>query len=358
MATAQARAPRREHAAVHDVRAAGAGPSPTVRSDDVGTGGSGEWETVTVVTPVRVVMDRGCGRHGETRRPDDPAGRERTSRRRSRRGSRRGGTVVPGRRDTRAVILARVSRVPEPVGMAAVSVLAVAGSAWLDLATTPAERAAAAPRPAPRPPSPGSCSRSPPSSCSTPTAGHGRPAARRRGLVWTVDGVLSGWTTYGYAHDLPGTDVAFWFVARFGAVLLSGVVGLLLSTRPVACCPGAGAGQSPCWSRRSRCRSCCCSPPTRWSSPTASRTSRPRSCPPADRRRLGAAAARRAGADASARSSPRWYCSGSGTGRAAEERTQVRWLLWAAIMCVLLVVVGATVSVGGLGHDRSSSTSP
>ena len=38
-------------------------------------------------------------------------------------------------------------------------------------------------------------------------------------LVWSVDGALFGWAAYSHAHALPGTDFAFWFVARLGAFL-------------------------------------------------------------------------------------------------------------------------------------------
>ena len=42
------------------------------------------------------------------------------------------------------------------------------------------------------------------------------------GLVWAVDGLAESWTSYGHAAspDLPLTGFSLWFVAQFGAVLL------------------------------------------------------------------------------------------------------------------------------------------
>ena len=48
------------------------------------------------------------------------------------------------------------------------------------------------------------------------------------GLVWNLDGLAESWAARSLAHDLPGTDAAYWFVARFGAFLLTGLVVLLL----------------------------------------------------------------------------------------------------------------------------------
>ena len=48
------------------------------------------------------------------------------------------------------------------------------------------------------------------------------------GAVWVLDGVAESWSAYAFAHDLPGADLAFWFVARFGSVLLLGPTLLLV----------------------------------------------------------------------------------------------------------------------------------
>jgi signal transduction histidine kinase len=170
------------------------------------------------------------------------------------------------------------------------------------------------------------------------------------GLVWAVDGVLAGWATYAYAHDLPGTAFSFWYVARFGAVLLSGVVWLIALYPTGSLLPGRSrllgvavllaslalpvglllAPDSLVFARTG---------PT---DVTTEVVTLPLTDGTWDRvlvvaqvMTLGSVVAavallwdrhRRAG---------------------AEERSQVRWLLWAAIMCVLLVVVGATFAVGG-----------
>ena len=48
------------------------------------------------------------------------------------------------------------------------------------------------------------------------------------GLVWAVDGLLESWSALAFADGLPGVDVAVWFVARFGAFLLLGLPLLLV----------------------------------------------------------------------------------------------------------------------------------
>ncbi|HWM73329.1 MAG TPA: sensor histidine kinase [Nocardioides sp.] len=48
------------------------------------------------------------------------------------------------------------------------------------------------------------------------------------GLVWNVDGLAESWSAYSLGSGAAGTDFAFWFVARFGAVLLPGFILLLL----------------------------------------------------------------------------------------------------------------------------------
>ena len=48
------------------------------------------------------------------------------------------------------------------------------------------------------------------------------------GLVWNVDGLAESWAAYSLGSGAAGTDFAFWFVARFGAVLLPGFILLLV----------------------------------------------------------------------------------------------------------------------------------
>ena len=227
----------------------------------------------------------------------------------------------------------------------------LAASVWLDLATTASERAASETGTALATVVPGVLL-----VVAAAVVLHHRPRDTVGrllavvGVVWALDGVLAGWTTYAYARDLPGTGLALWYVARFGAVLLSGVVWLLAlyptgrllpgRTRPL----GVGvllaslalptalvlAPDSVVFAR---------------TGPTDV-TTQLVSLPFADRTwehllvasqvlTLGSVVVavgllwlrhRRAG---------------------AEERTQLRWLLWAGIMCVLLVVVGATIAFGG-----------
>jgi signal transduction histidine kinase len=50
------------------------------------------------------------------------------------------------------------------------------------------------------------------------------------GLLWALDGLAQSWLTYAVQHDppLPGGTASFWFVQRFGAWLLLGLPLLLL----------------------------------------------------------------------------------------------------------------------------------
>lgn len=171
------------------------------------------------------------------------------------------------------------------------------------------------------------------------------------GLVWAIDGVLSGWTTYAYAHDLPGTAFAFWYVARFGAVLLSGVVWLvaLYPTGALVAGRSRPVGVAVLTASMALPLALVLAPDSLVFAQTgpADVTTQLVSLPIADRtweRLLVAAQVLTLGSLVAAvgllwvrhrRADP-------------EERIQVRWLLWAAITCVLLVVVGATVAVGGL----------
>ncbi len=48
------------------------------------------------------------------------------------------------------------------------------------------------------------------------------------GTVWAVDGLMESWSAYSFGTGRPGTDAAVWFVARFGASLLLGLPLLLV----------------------------------------------------------------------------------------------------------------------------------
>ncbi|MCP3424111.1 sensor histidine kinase [Nocardioides pinisoli] len=243
-----------------------------------------------------------------------------------------------------------MSRVLEPVSVGTVSLAALATAAWLDLATSDAERAAAS------------------TGLGTATALPGlllaaasvvvllaRPrdtVGRLLGavaLVWTVDGALDSWISYSLANGLPGTDLAYWFVARVGALLLSGLVALLLlyptgrlltgtwrtaatgvvlaslalpvmlllAPDSVVFAAGEPVGSTEVV-------------PFPWSDDTAEAMLRG-----AQVLTLGSVVAAVGLVWARHRQA------------AAAERTQLRWLLWAGIMCVLMVLAAVTLAVGG-----------
>lgn len=244
-----------------------------------------------------------------------------------------------------------MSRVLEPVSVGTVSLAALATAAWLDLATSDAERAAAS------------------TGLGTATALPGlllaaasvvvllaRPrdtVGRLLGavaLVWTVDGALDSWISYSLANGLPGTDLAYWFVARVGALLLSGLVALLLlyptgrlltgtwrtaatgvvlaslalpvmlllAPDSVVFAAGEPVGSTEVV-------------PFPWSDDTAEAMLRG-----AQVLTLGSVVAAVGLVWARHRQA------------AAAERTQLRWLLWAGIMCVLMVLAAVTLAVGGV----------
>jgi two-component system NarL family sensor kinase len=244
-----------------------------------------------------------------------------------------------------------VSRLLEPVAVAAVSLAAVGTAVWLDLSTTDAERAAAS------------------TGLATATALPGvllavasvvvllaRPrdtVGRVLGavaLVWTVDGALDGWISWSLARDVPGTDFSYWFVARVGAFLLTGLVALLLlyptghllagrwrAVAVVVACaslalpvalllaPDAvvfSAGE-PVGSTELV--------PFPWSDGAAEVVLRV-----AQVMTLGSIVAAVVLV---------WVRHRQAS---ATERTQLRWLLWAGIMCVLMVLAAVTLSVGGV----------
>lgn len=244
-----------------------------------------------------------------------------------------------------------MSRLLEPVAVGAVSLAAVGTAVWLDLSTTDAERAAAS------------------TGLATATALPGvllavasvvvllaRPhdtVGRVLGvvaLVWTVDGALDGWISYSLARGAPGTDFSYWFVARVGAFLLTGLVALLLlyptghllagrwrtvaigvacasMALPVALllAPDAvvfSAGE-PVGSTELV--------PFPWSGDAAEAMLR--------------VAQVLTLASIVAAVALLWVRHRQAS---VTERTQLRWLLWAGIMCVLMVLAAVTLSVGGV----------
>ncbi|MGZ5404556.1 MAG: sensor histidine kinase [Nocardioides sp.] len=170
-------------------------------------------------------------------------------------------------------------------------------------------------------------------------------------LAWIVDGVLSGWTSYGYAHDLPGTDFAFWFVARFGAVLLSGLVALLVlyptgrllhgRWRPVGAAVLAASLALPLM--------LVLAPDSvvYTNAGPADVSTEVVTLPLSDTTWSGLLVTAQVLTLGSlvAAVALLWVRHRHAD---AHERTQLRWLLWAGIMCVLLVVAGVVVSIGGI----------
>lgn len=244
-----------------------------------------------------------------------------------------------------------MSRVLEPVGVAVVSLLAVAASVWLDLSTTAEERAAAFTEPATATALPGLLLAA--ASVAVLLALPSHAVGRLLGavaVVWTVDGALYGWAPYSLAHDLPGTDVAYWFIARLGAFLLTGLVGLLLLYPTGRLLPGR-------W-RRVAVTVLVASaalPVMLLLAPDSVVFSAGEpvgstelvSLPLSDDAftvvlRVAQVLTFGAIVGAVALVWTRHRQAG------AHERTQLRWLLWAGIMCVLMVVAAGTLSLGGI----------
>lgn len=168
-------------------------------------------------------------------------------------------------------------------------------------------------------------------------------------VVWSVDGALSGWLAHGHAHDSVGTDAAFWFVARFGAVLLSGLVALLLlyptgrllggRWRPVSATVLVASSALPLMLVLAP-------DDVVYTTPVPGVSTELVHLPVTDGvaetlLHLGQVLTLGSIAVAVALL---WVRHRHADPR---ERTQIRWLLWAGIMCVLLVLAGATLSVSG-----------
>ena len=249
------------------------------------------------------------------------------------------------------MILLNVSRLLEPVAVALASLTAVVVAAWLDLSTSDAQRVAASTSPGIASVLPGLllAVASVMVLLSRPRDTVGRLLGAVA-LVWMVDGVLESWISYGLAHELPGTDLAYWFVARVGALLLSGLVALLLlyptghllaGRWRAAAVAVAGAAlvlpvvlllapDSVVFSSGEPVGSTEVVP-FPWSDAVAE-------------------AMLRAGRVLTLGS----IVAGVGLVWARHrhasmpERTQLRWLLWAGIMCVLTVLAAVALSVGGV----------
>ncbi|KQV63330.1 histidine kinase [Nocardioides sp. Root122] len=168
-------------------------------------------------------------------------------------------------------------------------------------------------------------------------------------VVWSIDGTLSGWLAHGYAHDSVGTDAAFWFVARFGAVLLSGLTALLLlyptgrllggRWRPVSAAALAASFALPVMLVLAP-------DDVVYTTPVPGVSTELVTLPVTDAAaeallHLGQVLTLGSVAVAVALLWVRHRHAD------ARQRTQLRWLLWAGIMCVLLVLAGATLSVSG-----------
>lgn len=237
------------------------------------------------------------------------------------------------------------------MAVALLSLAAVGGALWLDLVTTTAERSVAGTEPATATSLPGLLLAT--AAVVVLWTRPGDVVGRLLGVVavvWSLDGTFYGWAPYAIAHDLPGTDLAYWFVARLGAFLLTGLVALLLlyptgrllpgRWRPLAVAVLAAATALPVMLL------------------LAPDSVLFVSGEPIGSTELVALPLADATAEALLRVA-QVLTIGSilvAVGLVwvrhrhadARERTQLRWLLWAGIMCVLMVVASATLSIGGL----------
>jgi two-component system NarL family sensor kinase len=182
----------------------------------------------------------------------------------------------------------------------------------------------------------------------------GHPVGRVLALVggiWSVDGVLGGWIGLAGLHDLPGVPFAYWFVARFGAVLLSGLV-VLLVLYPSGRLPAGRAGVlgrvvlATCFALPLMLLLAPDSVVFEDVGPDDVRTQLV-SLPVPDQVWFGLLVAAQLLTFGSLVAAVVlvWLRH-----RRADplERTQLRWLFWAGLMCLLLVAVAAAVGVGGV----------
>ncbi|MBS2939896.1 sensor histidine kinase [Nocardioides sp. J2M5] len=243
-----------------------------------------------------------------------------------------------------------MTRRVEPLALASVALAAVVASVWLDLATSGAERAAARTEPATATALPGLLL-----AAAATAVLLARPRDRVGrvlgvvAVVWTVDGALYGWAAYAPAHGLPGADLAYWFVARFGAFLLSGLVALLLlyPTGHLVAGPWRRVAVGALVASAALPVMLLLAPDAvlfTSGEPVGSTelVSLPVTDPTAEVL-LHLAQVLTFGSVVAA-VGLLWVRHRSAD---AYERTQLRWLLWAGVMCVLMVLASATLSVGG-----------
>lgn len=237
-----------------------------------------------------------------------------------------------------------------PVVVATTAIAAVGASVWLDLATTSAERALALTEPATATALPGVLL-----AIAAVVVLHARPRDTVGWLLalvavaWTVDGALYGWPAYSLARDLPGSDFAYWFVGRVGAFLLSGLVALLLLYPTGRLLTGRWrpAGVAVLVASLALPTMLLLAPDS-----VVFTRGEPVGCTEMVRLPFSDATAElllrlaqvvTLGSIVAAVALVWVRHRGAGP----RERTQLRWLLWAGIMCVLMVLAGATLSVGG-----------
>ena len=244
-----------------------------------------------------------------------------------------------------------MSRPLEPVAVAVASLAAAGTSLALDLVTTDAQRQAAATEAATSTALPGLLLAA--AAVVVLHARRGDIVGRLLGLVavaWSLDGAFYGWVAFSIAHDLPGTDLAYWFVARAGAFLLSGLVALLLVYPAGRLLPGR-------W-RRAAVAVALASLALPVGLLLAPDSVVFAADEPVGSTELVALPVADATAEALLRGC-QLLTFGSilaavalvwvrHRGAGALERMQLRWLLWAGIMCVLMVLAAVTLSVGGI----------
>ena len=204
---------------------------------------------------------------------------------------------------------------------------------------------------APPPHCPGCCWRPRPSSCCSPAHGT-RWAGSSARSPWcgpsTAPSTAGSPTAWRTTSPAPTSPTGSW--RAWAPSCSRGSSDCSCSTRPVTSCRDAGARRrSRSSARPSRCRPCCCSRPTPSSSPPGSRCGSTEVVPfpwsdAAAEAMLRGAQVLTLGSIVAAVGLV-WARHRQAS---APERTQLRWLLWAGIMCVLMVLAAVTLSVGGV----------
>lgn len=182
----------------------------------------------------------------------------------------------------------------------------------------------------------------------------GQPVGRLLAVVggiWAADGVLSGWIGFSTLHDLPGLTFAYWFVARFGAVLLSGLVMLLVLYPTGRLLDGRARSLG-----QAVLVACFALPVMLLLAPDSvvfsdvgpdDITTQVVSLPIPDRTWVALLVGAQLLTFGSIVAAVVMVWLRHRRADAAE-RTRLRWLLWAGLMCVLLVVLSAAVGIGGI----------